>query len=333
MIVLGIETSCDDTAVALVMLPERNVLSEKVAPQAIHGEYGGVVPELASREHSAALPLLVEEALSDAGLCLDDVDGVAATRGPGLVGALLVGLSYAKALAFGRGLPFAGVHHVASHLDAAWLSDGLEPPFVGLVVSGGHTSLLHVTGRGTALLGATRDDAAGEAFDKVAKALGLGYPGGPEIEATASGGDPNAVPLPRAECGGRDFSFSGLKTAVLRTFSQNDPPRGQELADLCASFQEAVSDVLSSALVDAAADVGARTIVLSGGVAANARLRELTLTRAETAGLRFVVPPAKWCTDNAAMVAASGGRRLLAGERDGVDVNADPNLPLPGLVS
>lgn len=334
MLVLGLESSCDETAAAVVEDGVR-ALSDVIASQvAIHHRYGGVVPELASRAHVVNIIPVLERALEDAGVGLDHIDGIAVTCGPGLVGALLVALQTAKALAFARGLPLVGIHHLEGHLSAIYLEPDSPPmPHLALVVSGGHTSLLVVSDHGEVReLGATRDDAAGEAFDKVAKLLGLGYPGGAIIDRLAAAGDPEAIPFPRAmtkRSTADDFSFSGLKTAVLNHVRATGAPEGDALADLCASFQASVVEVLVRKTRAAAARERLGHVQICGGVAANAGLRAALGAAAAADGFRLYVPPPRRCTDNAAMIAAAGAFRLARGERAGFELGADPNLPLP----
>jgi N6-L-threonylcarbamoyladenine synthase len=332
MLVLGIETSCDETAAA-VLEGGRRVLSSVVASQdGIHGPYGGVVPELASRRHlEVALPV-VREALGRAGLGLADIEGVAVTHGPGLVGSLLVGCSVAKAVAYAQRLPLVGVNHLEGHVYAAFLE---EPPpafpFLALVVSGGHTALYLVREpRRYELVGQTRDDAAGEAFDKVAKLLGLGYPGGPRIERAAREGDPRAIAFPSAVIsdGAPDFSFSGLKTAVSLFVKRQGPLSPARVADVAASFQATAVKMLVRKTVRAAVRRGARTIVLTGGVAANGALRAALGAECAARGWALHVPSRQLCTDNAAMIAAAGHDRLAAGERAPLTLNAVPDLAL-----
>lgn len=340
-LILGIETSCDETAAAVLedgRLIRSNVITSQVA---IHAPYGGIVPELASRRQVEAICPVVQEALAQAGVGLQDLSAIAVTAGPGLVGSLLVGVSVAKAFAYALQLPLAAVNHLEGHIHAVFLEHpGLEPPFVALVASGGHTHLyavedfLHYR-----LLGRTRDDAAGEAFDKVAKLLGLGYPGGPIIEKVAQGGDPKAVHFPRAFLGegSFDFSFSGLKTAVrsyvrgLGVNLLNPKPytlTSTLLADICASFQQAVVEVLAKTAVRAAGRIGAKRIVLAGGVACNQALRHHLEEQAAEEGIDVFYPSPFLCTDNAAMIAAAGWRRILSGERASLDLNASADLPL-----
>ncbi|MEB3297882.1 MAG: tRNA (adenosine(37)-N6)-threonylcarbamoyltransferase complex transferase subunit TsaD [Candidatus Sericytochromatia bacterium] len=324
MIVLGLESSCDETSLALVGEDGR-ILANLVASQAdMHARYGGVVPEMASRRHVESLGHLLDEVLAEAGVGWDDLGGVAATRGPGLAGALLVGLMAGKAVAFARGLPFVGVHHLAAHVWANVAADPRTPlPFLCLLVSGGHTTLVRVEGAGHMReLGRTRDDAAGEAYDKVGRLLGLGYPGGPAVDRLGRTGNPAAFAFPRARLDQpRDFSFSGLKTAVRRVVEGWDPRREGPLAvaDLCASFQEAVVDVLVDRTVRVAGEEGLAHVTLAGGVAANRSLRERMAGACAERGLTFACPPPELCTDNAAMVAALGRAWLLAGRRDAWD--------------
>jgi N6-L-threonylcarbamoyladenine synthase len=331
MNVLGIETSCDETAAALVA-DGRRVLSNVVASQmAEHARYGGVVPEVASRRHVELMNGVLRQALKDAGLTLADVHAVAVTNRPGLLGALLVGLTAGKALAQSLGIPLVGVHHIEAHLYANFLTHPEAAfPALALVVSGGHTDLFHVRAHGDyALLGRTRDDAAGEAFDKCARLMGLGYPGGPAVQQAAEGGDPRAVPLPRAWLEGtHEFSFSGLKTAVRRAIPESGPPTGPALADLAASFQEAVVDVLVGKTTRAARELGLPRVFLAGGVAANRRLRERMQVACDEAGLSLFYPPVSLCTDNAAMIATTGYFRLREGKADDLSLPAFASEPL-----
>lgn len=332
-VVLGIETSCDETAAALVM-GGHDVLASVVSSQVdLHAQFGGVVPEIASRAHLDLLNPVIARAVVEAGVAEERIDAVACTVGPGLVGALLVGVSAAKALALAWDVPFVGVNHMEAHLYAAFLDDpSLEFPLVVLLVSGGHTMLVEMLGHGRyRLLGQTIDDAAGEAFDKVARFLGLGYPGGPAVEREAAFGDPEAVDFPRAMLhDGLDFSFSGLKTAVMNHVRRHPHVT---TADVCASFQAAVVDVLVAKTRRAAEATGAVGVVLGGGVAANTALRD-GLSRACAAdGLRCSLPSRAMCTDNAAMIAAAGWHRLRSDGPTPLDAGALPNLRLPLLPS
>jgi N6-L-threonylcarbamoyladenine synthase len=342
VLVLGIETSCDETAAAVVE-DGRRVRSDVVASQILaHAPYGGVVPEVASRQHVATIVPVIRRAIADAGIGFGDLDAVAVTCGPGLVGALLVGVETAKALAFALGKPLVGVNHLAGHLAAASLEDPALPtpppfPHLALLVSGGHTAIIRVDEPGkTRLLGATRDDAAGEAFDKVGKLLGLGYPGGVAIDKLAATGNPQAVALPRALAGrdDLDFSFSGLKTAVAtwlaksRTSGSARLPEGTALADLCASFQTAVVDVLVRKSRRALAREGLGALVVCGGVAANRGLRAALAEAANADGFALFIPPPKRCTDNASMIAAAGSELYARGKFAGLDLAVDPGLEL-----
>lgn len=334
MYVLGIETSCDETAAAV--LQDRRVLSNVVYSQAeLHRKYGGVVPEVASRNHIRKMPLVLEEALAQAGVDLQEIDLIGVTQGPGLVGALLVGLSTAKGLAYGLDVPLVGVNHLEGHLFAHYLERGEEapPPFLALLVSGGHTLLIHVKAWGSyKTLGTTRDDAAGEAFDKVGKLLGVGYPAGPQIDLLAQRGDPQAVDLPRPmlEEPGFDFSFAGLKTAVLYHLRKHpDTP----LEDWAASFQEAVVDVLVSKTLKAAGEIRTQHIVVVGGVAANSRLRARFREECARRGYGLYFPPMELCTDNAAMIAAAAYVRFAQGleapsPEEGFRLSPKPGLSL-----
>ena len=344
--VLGIETSCDETA-ASVVEDGRWVRSDVVASQIqVHAAYGGVVPEVASRQHVATIIPVLRRAVAEAGIELRDLDGIAVTAGPGLVGALLVGVETAKALGYALGKPVVGVNHLAGHLAAVFLEDrpASSPsspslsspptppdPHLALLVSGGHTALIRVDGPGrTALLGATRDDAAGEAFDKVGKMLGLGYPGGVAIDRLAATGNPQAFALPRAlpRRDDLDFSFSGLKTAVSVMLQGRAAPQGAELADFAASFQAAVVDVLCRKARRAIARLEIPHLVVCGGVAANRGLRTSLAVAAAEDRFQLYLPPPKRCTDNAAMIAAAGARLLARGDRAGLDLSVDPGLPL-----
>jgi N6-L-threonylcarbamoyladenine synthase len=326
--VLGIETSCDETAVAVVA-DGRRTLSNVVSSQVeLHAEYGGVVPELASRKHVEAIIPVLDEALRQAELRLGQIDAVAVTNGPGLAGALLVGVNFAKALACDLGVPLLGVNHLEGHIYAAWLDRDEEPafPLLALIVSGGHSDVVLVSGHGDyGRIGETVDDAAGEAFDKVARLLGLGFPGGPAIDRLSAGAEKPGLRLPRAQLERPyDFSFSGLKTKVLR-ITRGEEGEAPEQAELAAAFQESVVDSLVTKAVKAAEDHGANQIVLSGGVAANTLLRRELVERSR---VPVYVPPAALCTDNGAMIAAAAERRLAAGERSGSDLDVLPGLKI-----
>jgi N6-L-threonylcarbamoyladenine synthase len=354
MILLGIETSCDETAAAVVeetgdaqrrWRTRSNVVASQVA---IHREWGGVVPELSARQHVRDICGVVDRALADAGVAA--FDGIAVTQGPGLIGSLLVGLSFAKALAWARSVPLIAVHHLAGHIESLVLEHGEMPlPAVVLVVSGGHTSLYRIGAPGAyELLGRTRDDAAGEAYDKVAKLLGLEYPGGPAIDRLATTGDDRRVPFPKTRlthpdrnaphlAGRRDFSFSGLKTSVLRHVAARraelglgggEPLPGQEVADISASFQRVVVETLLDRLFDAARWYGARSAGIAGGVSANSRLRADAVARGATRDIPVFIPSPTLSTDNAAMIAAAGLRRYRAGLTAALDLNAEAGLTL-----
>ena len=336
MLVLGVETSCDETAAAVVEDGYR-VRADVVASQIlVHAEFGGVVPEVASRQHVATIAPVLRRAVADAGIGFHDLDGIAVTCGPGLVGALLVGVETAKALAYALGKPLVGVNHLAGHLAAVFLEDPSLPgpppfPHLALLVSGGHTALIRVDEPGaTRLLGSTRDDAAGEAFDKVGKMLGLGYPGGVVVDKLSSTGNASAHVLPRALAGrdDLDFSFSGLKTAVSTLLGGRPAPEGTALADLCASFQAAVVDVLVRKSRRALLREGLGDLIVCGGVAANRGLRNGLAAAAAADGFRLYIPPPKRCTDNASMIAAAGTQLLERGVRAPLDLGVDPGLPL-----
>ena len=331
-LVLGIESSCDEMAAAVVRRG-REVLASRVHGQhALHQPYGGVVPELASRDHVRQVSEVVAAALSEAGVAAEQLSGIAATAGPGLVGSLLVGLSFGKALAFRLGVPLVGVHHLAGHLAAAELCDALlVPPYVGLVISGGHTALYRIEADGPpALLGETRDDAVGEAFDKVAALLGLDYPGGPAVSRAAAAGDPEAVALPRplVNAPGLDFSFSGLKTAVALEVERRGALTPRDVADVAASFEAAAVEVLVARARRALAAQDLTRLAVVGGVAANTRLRGALDAAARRDGFRVTLPPPSLCTDNAAMIAAAGARLLARGERHGYGLEAFSRVPL-----
>jgi N6-L-threonylcarbamoyladenine synthase len=309
------------------------VLSSRVhGQQELHRPYGGVVPELASRDHVRQVSAVVADALAAAGVAAEDLAGVAVTAGPGLVGSLLVGLSFGKALAFRLGVPLVGVHHLAGHLAAAELADpALVPPYVGLVISGGHTALYRIEPEGAPLLlGETRDDAVGEAFDKVAALLGLPYPGGPAVSRAAESGDPGALALPRPLAGspGLDFSFSGLKTAVALEVERRGTLTAQDVSDVAASFETAAVEVLVARARRALEQQGLDRLAVVGGVAANARLRRALATAAQADGFHVSLPPPSLCTDNAAMIAAAGARLLALGEHHGLALNSFSRVPL-----
>jgi N6-L-threonylcarbamoyladenine synthase len=332
VIVLGIETSCDETAAA-VLDGGRKILSSVVAAQdEVHAPYGGVVPELASRRHLEVIVPVIRRALAEAGMGLPDLDGIAVTQGPGLVGSLLVGCSAAKALSWAHGTPLVGVNHLEGHIYSAFLDERApEHPFLALVVSGGHTALYVVeTPRRYARVGQTRDDAAGEAFDKVAKLLGLGYPGGPAIELAAQGGNATAIRFPTASMsdGAPDFSFSGIKTAVSLHVRKSGALSPAQVADVAASFQATVVKTLVRKSLRAGQRLGIRRLVLTGGVAANTALRQALGAECGERGWELFIPSRALCTDNAAMIAAAGHDRLEAGERAPLTMNADPGMAL-----
>jgi N6-L-threonylcarbamoyladenine synthase len=318
----------------VAVVEDLKVLSNVLASQhEIHDRFGGVVPELASRAHLERLNPLIDDALMEAGSDWEDIEGVAVTRGPGLVGALLVGLASAKAIALALDLPLAAVNHLEGHIYANFLEHGPpEPPYVVLLVSGGHTMLVHMPEEHRyEILGQTLDDAAGEAFDKIARFLGLGYPGGPELDRLATKGNPEAVRFPRsmAQSGDLDFSLSGLKTAVIRHVkAEREAGKETSVEDLAASFQEAVVDVQVQKTLAAARETGVKTVLLGGGVVANSRLRARMAAEADGAGVRLQYPSVELCTDNAAMIAAAGQSRLEKGERSSYEVAAEPGLPL-----
>lgn len=331
--ILGIESSCDETA-ASVVKNGREVLSNVINTQIdIHKKYGGVVPEIASRKHIENIDAVIDEALLQAGKTLDEIDAIAVTNGPGLVGALLVGVSEAKAMAYAKGLPLVPVHHIRGHITANFLAHkDLEPPFVCLVASGGHSHIVNVKSyTDFEVLGRTRDDAAGEAFDKIARVLGLGYPGGPLVDKLAKEGNPKAIDFPRVKMDkdSLDFSFSGVKTAVINYIHKLEQ-NGEEInrADVAASFQDAVTDALCEHTIEGAKRVGAKTVAIAGGVAANSELREKMTRECKKHGISVVYPSPVLCTDNAAMIAAAGYYSYIEGVRAGLDLNAIPNLPL-----
>jgi N6-L-threonylcarbamoyladenine synthase len=339
MRVLGIETSCDETSASVV--EDGRVASNVISSQFVHKKYGGVVPELASRAHQQLIVQVVEEALTAAGCVKSSIDGVSATYGPGLAGALLVGLNFAKALAYGLNVPFVGVNHMEGHLYSNFLAPNPpEYPFMSLIVSGGHTMLVLVEApfRHT-VLGQTRDDAAGEAFDKVSKMLGLGYPGGPVIDKRATSGDPRAIAFPRSwlEPGSFDFSFSGVKTAVLYHLRDRGVESGIDsdeklgtgaVDDICASFQESVVEVLATKAIDAARKYHCKDVTVAGGVSANSALRERLATESGKHGMRAHVPRMEFCMDNGAMIAYVGALKLARGEVSAMNLSAVPSLEL-----
>jgi len=334
--ILGIESSCDETAAAVVK-NGREVLSNIISSQIeTHTVYGGVVPEIASRLHIEQINGVIRLALKEAGMKAEEMDVIAVTKGPGLVGALLIGVSAAKALAWALDKPLIGVNHIMGHVAANYISHSeLKPPFICLIVSGGHTHLVIVRDyRQFYILGRSMDDAAGEAYDKVARAVGLGYPGGPKVDKAAKEGRRDAIFFPRGEVKDRpyDFSFSGLKSAVL-SYVNKEKMQGREIhvPDLCASFQEAIVDVLTEKTIMAAEAHGVRTVVMAGGVSANSRLREVMKQRCEEKGMECLYPEPVLCTDNAAMIASAAYFDDLEGVRDDCFLNADPSLELPGI--
>ena len=331
--VLAIESSCDETAAAVVV-NGRKVLSNIIASQIdIHKLYGGVVPEIASRKHIEKINQVIDEALTEAGKTLDDMDAVCVTYGPGLVGALLVGVGAAKAISYAADKPLVGVHHIEGHISANYIANPeLEPPFLCLVASGGHSHLVIVRDYGEyEILGRTRDDAAGEAFDKVARAIGLGYPGGPKIDRLSKEGNPQAIEFPRASIDGSpyDFSFSGVKSAVLN-YINGCKMKGESFdpADLAASFQKAVVEVLVGNSMKAAEELGISKFAIAGGVASNSALRAAMIEACEKRKMKFYRPSPILCTDNAAMIGAAAYYEYISGARAGLDLNAVPNLKL-----
>ena len=330
MLVLGIESSCDETASAVVQ-DGSSLLSNVIASQIdVHSKYGGVVPEIASRKHMEAIVPVILQALSDAGVSLDDIEGIAVTRGPGLVGSLLIGVSVAKSMAFAKNIPFVGVNHLEGHVASVFLNDEKPAfPFVALVVSGGHTNVYFVKDfQNFNLLGQTRDDAAGEALDKAAKLLNIGYPGGMVIDRLSRGGNAEFIKFPRAMKDSMDFSFSGLKTSLLTyTKKRNSPITKDEMPDVVASYQEAIVDVLVDKTLRAARRCSTSRVVVTGGVAANSRLREKFYEEAKANGIEIFIPPPILCTDNAAMIAVIGDNLLQRGERNSFDMNAVSRWP------
>ncbi|MCY6960617.1 tRNA (adenosine(37)-N6)-threonylcarbamoyltransferase complex transferase subunit TsaD [Clostridium brassicae] len=332
--ILSIETSCDETAAAIV-INGRKVISNVIASQIdIHTKFGGVVPEVASRKHIEAISVVVEEALNEANLTLEDIDAVGVTYGPGLVGALLVGVQYAKSLAYSLDIPLIGVNHIEGHISANFIQHkNLEPPFVCLVVSGGHTFIVYMKEHGEfEVLGQTRDDAAGEAFDKVARAIGLGYPGGPKIDRISKEGNPLAISFPRANFHDKDcldFSFSGIKSAVLNYLNKMNM-KGEDIneADVAASFQKAVVDVLVDNAMAACKRKQVDKIAIAGGVASNSCLRQTMIEEGAKRGIKVLFPEPILCTDNAAMIGSAAYYELLRGKKSNLELNAIPNLKL-----
>lgn len=326
ILTLGIESSCDETSVSVVK-NGREILSNIIDTQIpIHEKYGGVVPEIASRNHIEAISRVTKKALEEANVKFDDIDAITPTYGPGLVGALLVGLSYAKALSFAINKPLVGVNHIQGHIAANYITyQELKPPFLCVMTSGGNTQLVHVKNYTEfEVLGKTRDDAIGEAFDKVARVVGLGYPGGPKVDKLAKEGNPNAIELPKTHFDNLDFSFSGIKTAVINLHHKNPDVNK---ADLCASFENTVTEILLENAEKALKQTGLKTIALAGGVSANSYIRNEFL-KLEKQGIKVYMPDLKLCTDNAAMIASAGYYNFIEGKRNSLDLNAIPNLKL-----
>lgn len=326
MLVLGIETSCDETSVAVVK-DGREVLSNIISSQVpIHEKFGGVVPEIASRNHVEAISNVTKKALEEAKVELKDIDAIACTYGPGLVGALLVGVSYAKALSYASNKPLVGTNHIEGHIAANYITHKeLKPPFIAMIISGGHTHLVHIKDYKTfEILGKTRDDAIGEAFDKVARVIGLGYPGGPKIDKLAKEGHTN-IELPKTHLDSLDFSFSGIKTAVINLNHKNP---NVDKADLSASFEKTVTDILIENTLKATKDLKLKTIVLAGGVSANSYIRERFLELEKSKGMKIYYPSPILCTDNAAMIASAGYYNYINGITSDLELNAEPNLKL-----
>ncbi len=326
MLVLGIETSCDETSVAVVK-DGREVLSNIISSQVpIHERFGGVVPEIASRNHVEAISNVMKKALKEAKVTLSDIDAVACTYGPGLVGALLVGVSYAKALSYASNKPLVGTNHIEGHIAANYITHkDLKPPFIALIISGGHTHLVYIKDyKNFEILGKTRDDAIGEAFDKVARVIGLGYPGGPKIDKLAKEGSAN-IELPTTHFDNLDFSFSGIKTAVINL---NHKDSNINKADLSASFEKTVTDILIEHTLNASKKLNINTIVLAGGVSANSYIREKFVELEKTNNMKIYYPEPVLCTDNAAMIASAGYYNYINGVTSGLDLNAEPNLKL-----
>lgn len=326
ILTLGIESSCDETSVSVVK-NGREILSNIIDTQIpIHEKYGGVVPEIASRNHIEAISRVTKKALEEANVKFEDIDAITPTYGPGLVGALLVGLSYAKALSFAINKPLVGVNHIQGHIAANYITyQELKPPFLCVMTSGGNTQLVHVKNYTEfEVLGKTRDDAIGEAFDKVARVVGLGYPGGPKVDKLAKEGNPNAIELPKTHFDNLDFSFSGIKTAVINLHHKNPDVNK---ADLCASFEKTVTEILLENAEKALKQTGLKTIALAGGVSANSYIRNEFL-KLEKQGIKVYMPDLKLCTDNAAMIASAGYYNFIEGKRNSLDLNAIPNLKL-----
>lgn len=326
ILTLGIESSCDETSVSVVK-NGREILSNIIDTQIpIHEKYGGVVPEIASRNHIEAISRVTKKALEDANVKFEDIDAITPTYGPGLVGALLVGLSYAKALSFAINKPLVGVNHIQGHIAANYITYlELKPPFLCIMTSGGNTQLVHVKNYTEfEVLGKTRDDAIGEAFDKVARVVGLGYPGGPKVDKLAKEGNPNAIELPKTHFDNLDFSFSGIKTAVINLHHKNPDVNK---TDLCASFEKTVTEILLENAEKALKQTGLKTIALAGGVSANSYIRNEFL-KLEKQGIKVYMPDLKLCTDNAAMIASAGYYNFIEGKRNSLDLNAIPNLKL-----
>ena len=332
MIILGIESSCDETSIA-ILRDGKDILTNKISSQIeIHKEYGGVVPEIASRQHIKNIAAILDEALEEAKITLDDVDYIAVTYAPGLIGALLVGVSFAKGLSYAHNIPIIPVHHIKGHMYANFLEHDIELPCIALVVSGGHTNIVYMDENHKFInMGGTLDDAVGESCDKVARVLGLGYPGGPKIEALAREGNKDAIAFPRAKVSDSkmDFSFSGLKSSVLNYLNKCEM-KGEEVnrADVAASFQEAVVDVLSSHGVEAAKELGYKKLAIAGGVASNGAFRAKMIERCKAAGIEFYYPSPIFCTDNAAMIGVCGYYDYMNGVRSGLDLNAVPGLKI-----
>ncbi len=333
ILILGIESSCDETAAAVVK-NGREVLSNIISSQiAIHTQYGGVVPEIASRKHVENINGVIERALTEADVTLDDIDAIAVTYGPGLIGALLVGVAEAKAIAYAKSKPLVGVHHIEGHVCANYIQNkDLEPPFLCMIVSGGHTHLVKVSDYGKyEIIGRTRDDAAGEAFDKVARAIGLGYPGGPKVDKLSKEGNDHAIDFPKAKVEGApyDFSFSGVKSAVLNYINMHEM-KGEKInaADVAASFQRSVVEAIVDRTVHAAKEFGLKKVALAGGVASNSCLRQTMKEECEKNGLGIYYPSPILCTDNAAMIACAGYYEYINGTRHGLDLNAVANLKI-----